>query len=216
MRGPGLNHIDHRIYGDTHSITDRSIPLLGAFSDLPFRTSGSSRPLVDLRPPILPWSDWVPADNMDVKVGHMISYDKGVRVLRPADIRDSLGGQCLVGADLLGLQGGESGELGDMPLWLDEEVAQVVGALVARKLGVGYVDQVVLEDSAARDVLHSAIGIVARRDAQRPRDGPPGQPGLVSPQTQQSPGRVGRRAPERGGGGSIELLGGGSVPEPVK
>ncbi|MBM2836388.1 MAG: hypothetical protein HW409_577 [candidate division NC10 bacterium] len=137
MRGPGLKHIDHRIYRDTHSITDRSIPLLGAFSDLPFRTLGSSRPLVDLRPRILPWGDWVPADNMDVKVGHMISYDKGVRVLRPADIRDSLGGQYLVGADLLGLRRGEFGELGDMPLWFDEEVAQVVGALVARKLGVG-------------------------------------------------------------------------------
>ena len=58
----------------------------------------------------------------------------------------------------------------------------MVGALVARKLGVGYVDQVVLEDSAARDVLkapvlaadesfrvvgaiHSALGMVARRDA---------------------------------------------------
>lgn len=44
-----------------------------------------------------------------------------------------------------------------MPLWLDEDVAQVVGALVARKVGVGYVDQVVLEDCAARDVLKAPV-----------------------------------------------------------
>jgi len=46
--------------------------------------------------------------------------------------------------------------------------------------------------------------------AQRPRDERPGQPSLVSRQTQHPAGRIGRRSPERSGGGSIELLGGTS------
>ena len=44
-----------------------------------------------------------------------------------------------------------------MPLWLDEEVSQIVSALVAPKLRVGDVDKVVLEDRPAWDDFKASV-----------------------------------------------------------
>jgi len=169
---------------------------------------------------------------------HVVSDDEGVHVLGAADVLNGLGGEGRVGAYLTGFPHGEMGKLGDVPLWLDEEVAKVVGCLAGHELRVGDVDELILKDCAARDdfeasvfaadeasrgkrVLHGASSentspgcLTASRFAEHPVGEPPGQPKLVSRQSQTPgwPGSVEDPRPsgcfaKRSGGGSSELLG---------
>jgi hypothetical protein len=80
---------------------------------------------------------------------HVISDDEGVHVLGAADVLNGLRGEGSVGAYLAGFLHGEVSELGHVPLWLNEEVAKVVGALIAQELRVGDVDELILKDRPA-------------------------------------------------------------------